>query len=225
MSTESTPPVVAPARLMILGAGGHGKVVADIARAGGWVVVGFVDADDRKLGQVVEPSGTLVLFDETGLFGALESAERTFDAVAVAIGDNAARLALLERLAPRVLIPVLVHSRAVVSPSATLGTGCVVMPNAVINAAARLGTGVIVNTAAVVEHDCVVGDGAHLSPNCTLGGGVEVGASTWVGVGATVIPRVRIGRGSTVGAGAVVICDVPEGVTVVGCPARIVRGQ
>lgn len=208
-------------RLVILGAGGHGKVVADVARAASWAVVGFADTDSSKLGQLVESGGGSVLLVDVELFENLELAGKLFDAVAVAIGHNVARLRALGRLHNRVALPVLVHPRAVVSPSAELGEGTVVMPNAVVNAAARLGVGVIVNTAAVVEHDSVVGDGVHLSPNCTLAGRVNVGRLSWIGAGATVIQGIRIGQGSTVGAGAVVIHDVPDGVTVVGSPARI----
>jgi sugar O-acyltransferase (sialic acid O-acetyltransferase NeuD family) len=210
-------------RLLIWGAGGHGKVVADVARAAGFEVVGFVDADRTKLGNVVEPGGAAVTMDEASLFESLGSSARRFDALAIAIGNNRARLQACTRLGGRVELPVLVHPSAVISPSAALGEATVVMPQAVVNPAARVGMAVIVNTAAIVEHDCVVGDGAHLSPNATLAGGVEVGALSWIGAGATVIQQVRVGQSSIVGAGTVVIRDVPDEVTVVGCPARAVR--
>jgi sugar O-acyltransferase (sialic acid O-acetyltransferase NeuD family) len=210
-------------RLLIWGAGGHGKVVADVARAAGYSVVGFVDADPSRVGSVVEPDGTAVVMDETSLFESLDRPARPFDALAIGIGNNQARLRACGRLDGRTPLPVLVHPSAVVSPSATLGDATVVMPMAVVNPATCVGIAVIVNTAAIVEHDCVVGDGAHLSPNSTLAGGVHVGSASWIGAGATVIQQVRVGQSSIVGAGAVVIRDVPDGVTVVGCPARIVR--
>ena len=213
----------AQGRLLIWGAGGHGKVVADVARAAGYAVLGFVDADPAKLGSIVEPGGAAVIMDEAGLFGELGRAKRPFDALAIAIGNNRARLQARARVSGRTQLPVLVHPRAVVSPSAALGEATVVMPMAVVNPAAHVGTAVIVNTAAVIEHDCVVGNGAHLSPNSTLAGEVHVGALSWIGAGATVIQRRRIGQSSIVGAGTVVIRDVPDEVTVVGCPARIVR--
>jgi sugar O-acyltransferase (sialic acid O-acetyltransferase NeuD family) len=213
----------AQTRLVIWGAGGHGKVVADVARAAGYAVVGFVDADPGKLGSVVEPGGAAVILGEASLFESLGRAERPFDALAIAIGNNRARLQARARVSGRTPLPVLVHPSAVVSPSATLGEATVVMATAVINPAARVGAAVIVNTAAIIEHDCVVGDGVHLSPNATLAGEVCVGSSSWIGAGATVIQQVRVGQSSIVGAGTVVIRDVPDGVTVVGCPARVVR--
>lgn len=210
-------------RVLVWGGGGHGKVVADVARAAGWAVVGFVDLDPAKVGLVVEPGGAKVLYEEARFYEALGSGERSFDAVALGIGNNRARLAALERLRGRIEMPVLIHPSAVVSPTATVEEGTVIMPKAVLNAAASVGRGVIVNTAAVVEHDCVVEEGVHVSPNATLAGAVRVRRLSWVGAGATVIQCRTVGAESTVGAGSVVIRDVPDGVTVVGCPARVVK--
>lgn len=210
-------------RLVIWGAGGHGKVVADVARAAGWTVVGYIDADASKRGHVAEPGGARVIFDEAALFATLAAADRSFDAVAIAIGNNQLRLSLRQRLRPLVALPALVHPSAVVSPSAVIGDASVVMPLAIINASAHIGAAVIINSGAVVEHDCSVEDGAHVSPNATVAGGARLGELAWVGAGACVIPSVRVGRASVVGAGAVVIRDVAEGVTVVGCPARQIR--
>jgi sugar O-acyltransferase (sialic acid O-acetyltransferase NeuD family) len=209
-------------RLLIWGGGGHGKVVADVARAAGYTVVGFADADLDKLGNVVEPGGAAVVMDETQLFESLDRPERPFDALAIAIGSNRTRLEACAQVNGQVRVPALVHPSAVLSPSAELGEGTVVMAMAVVNAGARIGMAVIVNTATVVEHDCVVGDGVHLSPHSTLADGVYVGPTSWIGAGATVIQQLRVGQGSIVGAGSVVIHDVPDDVTVVGCPARTV---
>jgi sugar O-acyltransferase (sialic acid O-acetyltransferase NeuD family) len=208
--------------LLVWGGGGHGKVVADVARAAGHAIAGYVDRDSAKLGGVVEPGGSVVVMTEDELRAVLAAGgalPHGAGAVALAIGDNALRAAALEALGG-LAAPALVHPSAAVSPSAGLGAGTVVFPLAAVNAAATLGRGVIVNTGAIVEHDCVIGEGAHLSPGSVLGGGVAIGARSWVGAGATVLPGVRIGRGVRVGAGAVVLRDVPDGQTVAGVPAR-----
>lgn len=210
-----------PERILIWGAGGHGKVVADLVRACGHRVVGFVDADPARLGRVVEPGGAEVVLTEEQFVSSLRQGRKKLpaDAVALAIGGNLARLAKLRAIGEMPL-PVLAHPTAVVSPSVRIGRGTVIMPRAVINASARVGEGVIVNTSAVIEHDCVIGDGAHISPGAVLAGAVQVGEGSWVGAGAAVIQGVRIGDNVIVGAGAVVIRDVPDGATVVGVPAR-----
>jgi acetyltransferase EpsM len=207
--------------ILIWGAGGHGRVVADLLRAAGGEVLGFVDGDPAKLGTEIAGGGR-VLFNEPVLFryltehGCLPGGAA---AVALGVGDNRARRKILETLG-RFAAPALIHPSATASPSAHFGRGAVVFPGAVVNAGAWVGAGVIVNTGAIVEHDCRVGDGVHVSPRATLCGGVEVGAGSWICAGATLIPGVRVGTGATVGAGAVVIHDVPDHTTVVGSPAR-----
>jgi UDP-perosamine 4-acetyltransferase len=209
-------------RYLIWGGGGHGKVVADLVRALGREVVGFVDADAAKLGREVEPGGARVVMLQEDLLGPARTKHllpQNIDGLALAIGSNRARFACLAQVAD-LSMPPLVHPSAVVSPSARLGAGTVVFPGAVINADANVGAAVIVNTGAVVEHDCWTGDGVHLSPRSTLAGRVSVGERSWIGAGATVIQGIRIGADAVVGAGAVIIRDVPDGVTAVGNPGR-----
>lgn len=207
--------------LLVWGGGGHGRVVADLVRAAGYAVAGFVDRDAARLGEMVEPGGGRVVADEAAFLREAGQGRcaNGADGVILAVGDNRARHDCLLRVSG-LQAPALVHPSAVVSPSARLGRGTVVLPLAVVNAAARLGDAVIVNSAAVVEHDCVLGDAVHVSPGAVLAGGVHVGDRTWVGAGAAVIQGVRIGRDAMIGAGAVVIRDVPDGATVVGNPAR-----
>jgi sugar O-acyltransferase (sialic acid O-acetyltransferase NeuD family) len=211
-------------RFLIWGAGGHGKVVADLVRACGHDVAGFVDTDPRKLGAQVEPGGARVLFLEEEFLDSDSEAPGGVEAVALAIGGNHARLQALERLGER-RVPVLAHPFAALSPSATVGRGSVILPAAVVNAAASLGAGVIVNSAAVVEHDCRIADGVHISPNATVSGGVQVGRASWIGAGATVIQGVTVGSDALVAAGAVVIRDVPDGGRVAGVPAVPMRAS
>jgi UDP-perosamine 4-acetyltransferase len=208
-------------RILVWGGGGHGKVVADLVRARGGELAGYLDSDPAKLGQVVEPGGARVVLTPEALRGP-DGAVRVppgADAFALAVGDNARRWECRRALVGLPL-PALIHPAAMVSPSARAGDGTVVFAGAVLNAAAVLGEAVIVNTAAVVEHDCEVGDAAHVSPGAVLAGGVRVGARAWIGAGATVIQGIRIGADAVVGAGAVVLRDVPDGARVAGVPAR-----
>jgi sugar O-acyltransferase (sialic acid O-acetyltransferase NeuD family) len=208
-------------RLLIWGAGGHARVVADVARAAGYRLCGFVDQDAARIGESVPGSGCSVVLSEEALESQLRAGRcsNDIDCITLAVGDNARRLELLSLLTG-IPSPPLIHPSCVVSPSAAIGRASVVFPLAVINANAHLGEAVIVNSAAVVEHDCQLGDGSHISPGAVLAGGVHVGARSWVGAGATVIQGVRIGRDAVIGAGSVVIRDVPDGMKVVGVPAR-----
>jgi sugar O-acyltransferase (sialic acid O-acetyltransferase NeuD family) len=206
-------------RLLIFGAGGHGKVVADVGRSAGLVPAAFID--------------DLVGRDGASFWGLpvihwerlLRERELWQDArVALGIGDNGARKACLERVLGAGLgLATLVHARAVIAPSASLGIGSVAMANAVVNPDAVVGQGAILNTGSVVEHDCRLGDFVHLSPNVALGGAAQLGDRTHIGLGAVVLPGVVIGAGVVVGAGAVVTRGVPDGLTVAGVPAQPIR--
>ena len=201
--------------ICILGAGGHGSVVADIAELCGYSPIEFVDA--RWPGQRENLAWQVV-------GRSFENGSQSFERF-VALGTNGLRLKLVqEMIAAGQVLPTLVHPLASVSKHAKLGVGCVVMAGAVVNAGALLGHGVIVNTAASVDHDCVIGDGVHVSPGAHLGGNVEVGAESWIGLGASVREGIRIGTRCMVAAGAVVITHLENGVRVQGVPARVVAG-
>jgi sugar O-acyltransferase (sialic acid O-acetyltransferase NeuD family) len=203
-------------RLAILGASGHGKVVADAAEQSGWQSVTFFD--DAWPG--LKGNGPwAVEGNAEALLGRLTD----FDGVVVAIGNNRIRAVKQAGLvAAGGKIATIVHPSAVVSAHASLDAGSLVFANAVVNACATVGAGVIVNTGAVVEHDCVVGDFAHISPNAVLAGGVTLGPLAWVGSCASVRQLIAVGEASVVGMGAVVTRDVIAGVTVVGNPAKVV---
>lgn len=197
--------------IYIYGASGHGKVIADIARAAGYAVVAFVDDDDSK--------------DEFCGLPCIRADKMQKLPVALGIGSNKARKAVFEKLKKSCFeMPALIHPSAVISPSARIAEASVVMPNAVVNAYAAIGIGCIVNTAAVIEHDCALGDFVHISPNAALAGGVSVGEMSHIGIGASVIQLIKIGKECIIGAGAAVICDISDGVTAVGVPARAIKG-
>lgn len=204
-------------RLAILGASGHGKVVADIAECSGWGEVVFFDDAWPKLS--INGHWT-VEGDSQALVERLSS----FTGVIVAIGNNAVRAEKLRWLsdmsAPLV---TLVHPSAVISRYAELGIGTVAMAGVVVNVSSHIGDGVILNTGCSIDHDCIIDNHAHISPGARLAGGVQVGEQSWVGIGAAVKQVVKIGQRVTVGAGAVVVSDLPDDITAVGVPAQPVQ--
>jgi sugar O-acyltransferase (sialic acid O-acetyltransferase NeuD family) len=204
--------------LLILGAGGHGKVVGECATAlGHWSEIAFLDDAWPQLTGVLEWR----VLGPTSMAAELYP---VYTEAAVAIGDNRRRLQLLERLRSiGFKLPILIHPSAVISPSSRLGDGSVVLAQAVVNAAAVLGAGVILNTACSVDHDCRLGEVSQIASGARLAGNVQVGAAATIAVGASVVPGVCVRAGATVGAGSVVLEDVPEGVTVAGVPARRIR--
>jgi sugar O-acyltransferase (sialic acid O-acetyltransferase NeuD family) len=207
--------------LLILGAGGHAKVVAETALACG-VASRLAFLDDRCSGSDQLPP--ILGWPMLGpLVEALEPETRAqFPAAMVAIGHSATRLLWLERLqAAGYALPVLIHPTAWVSPSAQLGPGSVVFSQVAVQAQATMGTGTILNTSCSVDHDAQLADGVHICPGARLAGAVQVGERSWIGIGAAVIQQVRIGADVTIGAGAAVVRDLPDGVTAVGVPARV----
>lgn len=195
-------------RLIIVGASGHGKVIADIAVRNGYSDVVFLD-DNPAL---QECAGFPVV-------GKTMEITRLDGDKIVAIGNPALR----ERIQESVRMVTLVHPNATVSRRVTMGEGTVVMAGAVINSDAVIGKGCIINTGASVDHDCRLSDYVHISVGAHVAGTCRIGERTWIGAGATVSNNISICGDCTIGAGAVVIRDIEEIGTYVGCPAKKIK--
>ena len=202
-------------KLLVAGAGGHGKVVADAAAMSGkYGAVAFLD--DRYPGITTIGDWRVV-----GKLSDAPSRVNEFGAFVAAFGDASLRLRALE-MAEGVgfSLAVVVHPSATLAGRVSLGAGTVVLARAVVNIDAAVGRGCIINTGAVVEHDCRLEEGVHVCPGASVAGEVRIGRCSWIGIGACVIQRITIGNDVTVGAGAACIRDVPDGRVVVGVPAK-----
>jgi len=205
---------------IIVGAGGHGRVVLDVFRQAHDIdPVGFLDANPQLRGTEVD--GVRVLGGLADLPSLLTDG---VDSGIVAIGDNATRNMYAQTLASHGFRLVnAIHPKASIADTAKLGTNVVVAAGAVICAHCRIGDSCIVNTASIVDHESFIGRAAHICPGSRLAGRVIVEDFAFVGIGATIVQCLTIGRGSTVGAGAVVLRNVEPFTTVVGVPARCIK--
>lgn len=201
--------------LAILGASGHGKVIADTASLSSqWDAISFFDdncsdSDNSSLWPII--GNTQKLLENLHLFSG----------VAIGIGDNAVRQQkfrlLFQYNAPIISI---IHPQAYISEHASIGIGCVVFAQSVINIHAKVGLGSIINTGATVDHDCRLSEYIHISPGVHLGGAVSIGARSWIGIGSSVRQGIIIGSDVMVGAGSTVVKTVPDMLTVAGTPAK-----
>jgi UDP-perosamine 4-acetyltransferase len=203
------------APFVIIGAGGHAKVILDMLHdRAEFTCAGCVDPDPQSASLLKVPG----LGDDGALAKILSSGIRH---AFVAIGSNRVRAERQQQVRALGFTIINAISRyAVISPRATLGAGVAIMPGAVINVDTVIEDGAIINTGATVDHDCRIGAFAHVAPGTHLAGNVTVGNGAFLGVGTSVIPRRVIGAWSMVGAGSAVVHDIPEGITAVGVPAR-----
>ncbi len=199
-------------KIVIIGASGHGKVIADIALKTGYEVVGFLDDNET----VEENCGFPVLGKTKDIVKYKDQCK-----FVIAIGNNSIREKVAEQY--NVQWATLIHPTAVLGINVQVGEGTVVMANAVINPCASIGKHCIINTGAIVEHDNDLEDYVHISPNATLAGTVCIGRKTHIGVGACVKNNITIAGNVVVGAGAAVVKDITDAGVYVGVPARRMR--
>lgn len=205
-------------KLLIVGSGGHGKVLAETAADTNlWDDIAFLD--DRY------PDCASVL--KWKVIGRIDDAHKfldVFPSLVVGIGNNQLRVNLLKKFQQAgFAIPSIIHPRAFVSSSAILEEGVVVFAQVAINSQALIGLGGIINTGATVDHDCVLAKGVHVCPGSHLAGEVTVGEYSWIGIGASIIQCLEIGSNVMIGAGSVVVNNIPNDVTVVGVPGRVTK--
>lgn len=191
-------------KIMIIGAGGHGKVIADIIRKSGDIVCGFLDDDLAKQGVVGQVS---------------ECVKYPDCKFVIAIGNNEIRKKIAETY-PKIHYYTAVHPRAILAEGISIGEGSVVMANAVINADAKIGRHCIINTSAVIEHDNSIGDYVHISPGAVLCGTVVVGDGSHIGANTVVKNNITIGREAIVGCGGCVVKNLEDAGTYVGVPTE-----
>jgi len=203
-------------KLVIVGASGHARTVADVAVRNGFEIVGFIDDLETKVDATF--LGKPILGGRAVLPKlAADGLENAF--VAIGKAQVRAELAALVRQCG-LSAPILLHPQSVIAGDVRIGNGTLVSAGAIVNPNVTIGEYAIVNTGAIVEHDCTVLDLAHVCPGAVLAGGVEVGEGAWIGAGATVLERRRIGAYSIVGAGGVVIEDIEPNQKVVGVPTQ-----
>lgn len=205
--------------LLIWGASGHARVIADIVQLQGrFSIYGFLDD--------VSPERHQMTFCGKPIFGGRDWLARLrnqgIEYVLIGIGDCDARLQLAAYAREKgYRLAQAIHPHATIAHDVEIGAGSVVMAGAVINSGTRIGENVIVNTSCSVDHDCFLADGVHISPGAHLGGSVAVGKGTWIGIGAVVKDKITVGSYSVLGAGAVLIRDLPDHVIAYGVPAVV----
>lgn len=200
-------------KLLIIGASGHGKVLADIAvKMSKWENIAFLDDDEK-----IESSMGIEVIGQTNQITTFIDEYNIF----VGIGNNIVRKrfhSILEKAGAT--IPILTHPKAIIGEQVEIGVGTAIMAGAIINCCTKIGKGCIINTGSTIDHDNIIGDFVHISPGAHLAGNVNIGSETWLGIGSIVINNINITGKCKIGAGGVVIKDIKNPATYVGVPVR-----
>ncbi len=194
--------------MYLLGASGHGKVIAEIAELNNLSINGFIDKNE-DLKEILN-------------YKVLHEIPLQTIKIVISIGANKIRKHIVEQN-NNFNYFVLIHPNTSISKRALIDEGTVIMAGVSINSEVKIGKHCIINTNASIDHECILADYVHISPNVALAGNVEIGEGTHVGIGTSVIQGIKIGKWCTIGAGAVIIKDIPDGLTVVGNPGRILN--
>ena len=206
-------------KVVIIGAGGHAKVIADIIEKSGDEIVGFLDDNKKKGTNIIKEYK--VIGDFNNRFP-LAIANSDYEFI-IAIGDNKKREEISH--SPNLKFYTAIHPSAQMGLDVEIQEGTVIMANACINSSAKIGKHCIINTGAIIEHDNIIEDFVHISPNVALGGTVKIGKSTHVGIGSTIKNNITICENCKIGAGAVVVKDIKEEGTYVGVPAKGIKND
>ncbi|MEC3884065.1 acetyltransferase [Halobacillus sp. HZG1] len=200
-------------KLLIIGASGHGKVVADVAlKMNKWQEISFLDNDKS----IESSMGIRVI----GTSDNVEEYIKQYD-ILVGIGDNTIRQKIhkeIEKLGAT--IPVIVHPDAVIGEKVKFGCGTVVMAGAIVNCCTKIGRACIINTGSTIDHDSFIEDFVHISPGVHIAGTVRVGKGSWLGIGSVVSNNIKLSKGCKIGAGAVVVNNILQPGVYVGIPAK-----
>lgn len=206
--------------VVIIGAGGHAKVIADIIKKNGDIVYGFLD-DNIEKGTVITNDKSLKVIGDLNARFSLPITHPGLEYI-VAIGDNKRRKEITEKMSNTKFYTA-IHPTAVIGIDVTIGEGTAIMANACINPSTKIGEHCIINTGAIIEHDNTIEDYTHISPNATLCGTVKIGECTHIGAGATIRNNLSIKDNSIIGAGSVVVKNLVEEGTYVGVPVKKIK--
>ena len=209
-------------KLLIIGAGGHSKVLLETAISTNlYDEYAFLDDCYKDEGKDLFVSEWPILGNTKSILN--KSIKNKFNNAIVAIGNNKKRLEFLYTLEKyNFKIPSLIHSSAIISPSSKVNKGSVIFSNSVIQSEVRIGVGVIINTSSSIDHECIINDGSHICPGVNLAGRVNVGRLSMVGIGSSVIQDIKIGEEVIIGAGSAVVNNIKDKMTVGGVPARLI---
>jgi len=192
--------------MILYGASGHAKVIIDICKKNNKEIVAIID-DNIEISSLLNQKVIQ-----------LKQLKSIDDKFIISIGNNLTRKKIVNKIQSN--FGIAIHPSTSIDKTVTIDVGTVVMAGSVINSSVKIGKHCIINTSSSIDHDCILENFVHISPNATLCGGIQIGEGSHVGAGAVIIPNIKIGKWCVIGAGAVVINDIPDGVTVVGNPAK-----